>query len=80
MELVVIIIFSLVIAFIVCMILRSQMKTAKIATTACDYIPQGGFRLTAQGDVYLYRTTSRRKIEKDTPPSTGGKDGSSGGR
>ena len=73
MELIVIILFSMVIAFIICMALRSKMKTAKIATTACDYIPQGGFKLTTQGDVFLYRTTSRKKIEKNTPPSTGSK-------
>ena len=66
MELILVIFFSLLIAFIVCMALRSQMKTAKIATTAKDYIPKGGFKLTAQGDVFLYKTTSRRKIEKKT--------------
>ena len=71
MELIIILILSLIIASVTCMVLRNNMKTAKIATTACDYIPQDGFKLTAKDDVFLYRTTDRRKIEKNTPPSNG---------
>ena len=64
MEIALAIILALVISFIICMVWRSKMKTAKIARTADNYIPSNGFNLTVQADTYLYRTTSRRKIEK----------------
>ena len=60
----VIILVPLIISLIVCLLWRNQMKTARIARTADNYIPAGGFNLTVQVDTYLYRTTSRRKINK----------------
>jgi len=70
LKLGVIIIIPLLIAFIVCSIWKSQMKTAVLARTACNYIPPGGFQLTNQEDVFLYRTTQRIKIERSS--SSGG--------
>jgi len=81
-KLAITILLPLLIASIICAIWKSKMKTAKIATTAFNYIPPGGFRLTGQGDVFLYRTTTRRKIEKSSSSggraSGGGIGGSSG--
>ena len=61
-RIVLIILIPLIISLVVCLIWRSQMKTARIARTADNYIPMGGFNLTAQVDAFLYRTTSRRRI------------------
>ena len=74
----VVILVPLLISGIVCGIWASQMKTAKIARLADNYIPAGGFNLTGQGDVFLYRTTSRRKIEKSASSSSSGSKSSSG--
>ena len=76
MNFLIILLCSMLIALAICMAVRSQMKTAQIATTASDYIPKGGFKLTAQSDEFLYMTTSRKKIEKDSS-STNQKDSSS---
>ena len=78
-PLIIIIIASLLIALVVCSIWKSKMKTAKIARTAGNYIPQGGFRLTGHGDMFMYRTVTRTKIQ--TSSSSGGRasGGGSGG-
>ena len=60
------IIVSVIISLIICFIWRSKIKTAKIARTADNYIPQNGFILAVQADTFLYRTTSRRKIERSS--------------
>ena len=76
---------AFVIALIVCLIWRGQMKTARAATQADNYVPQGGFQLTHEHDTFLYRTESRRRIERDNDHGGGGVDrdgfgGSSGGK
>jgi len=70
MKIAVVIFVPLIIAFIICSVWKSQMKTAKIATTACNYIPPGGFQLTGYADTFLYQTRTRVKIESSS--SSGG--------
>ena len=65
-KLAVTILLPLLIAWIVCSIWKKQMKTAVTARTAGNYIPPGGFRLTGQADMFLYRTQTRRKIERSS--------------
>jgi len=74
-----IIFIPLIIAFGVCTSWKSKMKTVKLAKTACDYIPESGFKLTGQGDVFLYRTTTSVKIEKNSSIGGGGAGGGLGG-
>ena len=64
---------AMLIAFIVCQIWKGQMKTAVKQSTAHAYIPQNGFVLTGQADMFLYRTQTRRKIE--TSSSSSGRGG-----
>ena len=68
-KIAIVILLPLIISFIICMVWRSKMKTAKIARTADNYIPANGFALSVQSDSFLYRTTSRRKIPKSPPPN-----------
>jgi len=73
------------IAWIVCSRWKRKMKTVKLARTADNYIPQGGFKLTGQTDKFLYRTTTHVEIERDTSSSSsrgggGGSSSSSSGR
>ena len=79
-KVLIVIIVPCLIAFIICSIWRSKMKTAKIARTADNYVPDGGFNLTGQADIFLYRTTSSRRIERNTSSSSsrGGTSGRSG--
>ncbi len=60
------IILPVLIAFFVCGIWKRQMKTAVPARDARNYIPQNGFTMTVQDDRFLYRTETRRKIEKSS--------------
>ena len=75
---VVLVIVSLLIAGIICGVWRARMKTAKIAKTAGNYIPQGGFRLTGQGDMFLYRTVTRTKVQSSSSSSGGAGSGIGG--
>jgi len=75
----------LIIAWAVCAYWKRQMKTAVPAKTADTYIPADGFQLTVKEDAFLYRTTARRKIERESSSSGGGSSssgsgGSSGGK
>ena len=78
-SLCVMILAPIAIALLVCMVWRGKMKTAKIARTAMNYIPPGGFRLTGSSDVFLYRTTTRVKISTSSSSSGSGGGGRSGG-
>lgn len=57
-------------ALIVCLMMKSGMKTAGIATRAGNYIPKGGVNLTARSDIYTHSTT--RVIHHEPPKSSGG--------
>jgi len=70
LKLVAVIIIPLLIAFIICSIWKSQMKTARLAKTACNYIPAGGFQLTGSADTFLYQTRTQVKIQSSS--SSGG--------
>jgi len=76
----ILIIIALLIAGLVCLLWRSQMKTARIAKTAGNYIPQGGFRLTGQGDIFMYRTVTRTKIQTSSGGGASIGSGGSSGR
>jgi len=58
------------VALIVCSIFRAQMKTAKLKTTAQDYVENGGIELRVRQDLFLHRTQTRQVIQK--PKSGGG--------
>lgn len=73
------IILALLLALIICNVWKRQMKTANIAKTATNYIPEGGFKLTGQSDVFTYRTVSRVKIETSSSSSSSSSHASSGG-
>ena len=64
-KIAIIVLVPLLISLIICLVWRSNMKTAKIARLADNYIPQNGFILTVQVDSFLYRTTKRRKIQQN---------------
>ena len=80
LKLAVSILIPIIVALIVCSVWKSQMKTAKLAREADNYVPEGGFNLTGQTDRFLYRTTTRVKIERSSSGGGGGSSSSSSGR
>lgn len=64
-QILIIIFVPLLIALIVCLIFLAQMKTAKKAAGAGNYLVDDSFQLTDTRDDYIRTTRSRRKIERD---------------
>lgn len=61
---------GIALGLIVAFVLKAQLKTVRRQDRANAYVKQNSMKLTAQSDVYLYRTVSR------TPKSSGGSSGS----
>lgn len=57
-------------AAIVCLVLKSQLKTAVMQTNAKAYVRKGSRNVTYARDIYLYRKVTQRKIESDNGSST----------
>lgn len=72
-----ILIGAFVIALIVALVLKGQMKSVRRQSGASSYVRDGSFQLTRVQDIYLYTTTHRRKIETNSGNRSGGGGGSS---
>ncbi|MDR0490798.1 MAG: hypothetical protein LBH28_06100 [Oscillospiraceae bacterium] len=79
-KLAIVILIPILIALLICSGWKRKMKTAVIARSADNYIPNDGFKLTEKGDQFLYRTTTRTKIERQSSSSGGRSGPSSSGR
>ncbi|MCM1578257.1 MAG: TPM domain-containing protein [Ruminococcus sp.] len=64
-----------VVSLIIVLVMKAGMKTARPEITAGNYVKGGSFHVTSSRDVYLYTSTTRRKIES----SSSGSHHSSGG-
>ncbi len=67
---------GLIIAIIVSLMLRGQLKTVKMQHGAANYVHPGSMMVNASRDTYLYSTVSRTARPKE---SSGGTHTSSGG-
>ncbi len=76
-RLLVVIFVPLVVALIVCLIFKGQMKTAKLATRADAYLVPHSMNLRIRDDVFTHRTETRTLIESDSGSRGGGGGGSS---
>lgn len=56
---------GLVIALVVCLIMKSCMKTARPRHTANDYIKKNSFHITRSRDIFIYAELSKRKRVKE---------------
>ena len=61
-----------VIALIVCLIFKAQMRTVAKQKSAAEYVDRGSFQLYAQQDMFMHRSVARQIIPKSPPPSSGG--------
>jgi len=79
-RLAIVVFLPLLTALVVCLIFRSQMKTARSAESAGDYIPEESFHLTLETDQYVRTTRTQTKIEQSSSSGSGGRgSGSFGG-
>lgn len=79
-PIVIAILISCAIALVVCLILKSTMKTARQKSEAREYVAAGGLRLTKQVDQYTHTTKTRRKIESSSGNSHSHSGGGGHGR
>lgn len=78
-QILIIVFVPLLIALIVCLIFKAQMKTAKKAAGAGSYLVDNSFQLTDARDDYIRTNRSRRKIERDNSGGSGGSSADSDG-
>ena len=76
-HILIIIFVPILIALIVCLIFKAQMKTARKATGAGNYLVDGSFQLTKSRDDYVRTTRSTEKIERNNSGGSGSSGGSS---
>ena len=62
---------GIVIALITCVVFSSQMKTAKMATGALDYVDRNGVAITNRHNLFKFSTVTRTEI-KTSSSSHGG--------
>ena len=63
---------SLIVSAIVGIVLKKQLKTEGKKRGANNYLDNNSFNLTRSGDIFLYRTTTQRKINVESNNSGGG--------
>lgn len=56
---------GVVIALIVCLLMKSMMKTARPKCTANDYIRKNSFNITRSRDIFIYANVTKRKQESN---------------
>ena len=56
---------GVIIALIVCFIMKSMMKTANPKATANDYIRKNSFNITRSRDIFIYAKVTKKKREKE---------------
>lgn len=69
---VVVFVVPLVIALIVCLVFKAQMKTAVEATEADDYLLRDQFHVTAREDHFRYQTVTVVHHDNDNDSGSGG--------
>lgn len=76
-RLLIVIFVPIVVALVVCLIFKGQMKTAKEAVRADEYLVPHSMNLRIREDIFTHRTESRTLIESDSGTRGGGGGGSS---
>lgn len=72
-------IVGVVIALVVCLILKAQLKSVKAERTANNYVKRGSFDLTTSNDLFLYKTVTKVKRESNSSGGSHSSGGHSGG-
>lgn len=67
---------GVVIGFVSVMVMRSKLRSVKYKSMANNYIMDDTMRITREGEIFLYRTTSKRRRPK---ANSHGRSGGGGG-
>ena len=59
------------VALIVCLIMKSQLKSVRSQPEAMSYVINDSVSFTEQSDVFLYKTLTKTKIQKAESGSGG---------
>lgn len=57
---------GMIAALIVCLVMKAQLKSAKMQTNAMQYIRSGSFQVTNSREYFLYRTLTKTRIESNS--------------
>ena len=68
------------IALIVVLIMRAQLKSVKAQNLAQEYMKEGSLNVTEARDLYLYSNISKTKIERESSGGSSGGSHGGGGR
>ena len=68
---------GLLVALVVCLIFKGQLRSVMSKPFAFDYIKEGSFNLTRVRDIYLYRRVRKTRKPEPTKSSGGGGGGGS---
>ncbi|MCM1227336.1 MAG: TPM domain-containing protein [Clostridium sp.] len=64
------VIIGLIVAFIVTLIMKGQLKSVKFQHSADSYIENNSIRISQSNDIFLYKTLSKTKIESSSGSSS----------
>lgn len=69
-------VIGIILAVIICFIIKSQLKSVAMKSNAADYVREGSLNITSQSDRFLYSHVTKTAKPKNNSSSGGG--GSSG--
>lgn len=78
-KLLIIILVPCLVALVVCVIFRAQMKTAKKQTRAANYVVEGGVNMRIVRDMFTHRTQTVQVIQRNNGGGHGGTSINAGG-
>ena len=70
-------VIGIILAVIICLIIKSQLKSVAMKSNAADYVREGSLNITSQSDRFLYSHVTKTAKPKNNSSSSGG-GGSSG--
>lgn len=59
------IIIAIILALVICLVLKGQLRTAVTKKQADTYVEETGVHITVREDRYLHTTVLRQKINRD---------------
>lgn len=69
---------GIVLALIICFIIKSQLTSVSMKSNAADYVREGSLKITSQSDRFLYSNVTKTAKPKNNSSSGGFGGGSSG--
>ncbi len=65
-------VIGIILSVLICVIIRSQLKSVAMKSNAADYVREGSLNITSQSDRFLYSHVSKTAKPKNNSSSSGG--------